>query len=179
MILRAPVVAAVLLSGPIAASAHERGVPDLLPGTSFRFTAVIDRVTNEDRSFVVTTTREAPIQSLAFKCLSDGLNVLYAFDEPLAGRDAAIRVRMRFPGRPPTKWATWGLMAGKRAAYMLGGNVAAFIDEASRHVSVTLQAVDPRSGKTRTAAFSINGIDEAVRRLGCYQDLPITNLAMW
>ena len=175
ILVRSLFVAAILLSGSIRATA-QGALPDLLPGTSFRFTASIDRITKEDTSFVVTTTREFPIQSLACKCLSDGLNVLYSFGEPLAGRGATIRVRMRFPGRPATRWETWGLMVGKRIAYMPENDVVAFIDEASRHPSVTLQAMG--STKMLTAVFSIGGIDEAVRRLDCYQNLPVTNLAI-
>ncbi|HSL21493.1 MAG TPA: hypothetical protein VK886_08155 [Vicinamibacterales bacterium] len=172
---RSLIVAGVLANVAVTAIA-ERGVPPFIPGTSFRFSLNTDPRTDEDRSFVATMTGELPVQSLAFKCLSDGLNVLYSFDKYFAGTDGAVRIRLRFPGQPATPWEDWGLMAGGRQsiAYMPEESVMAFIEEASSHSSITMQAMDPRDGETVTAEFSIVGVRKAVQRLACYQNMPVS-----
>lgn len=138
----------------------------------FHAMAHADPMTDADRSFVATfATNETPGRTpmLVWRCLEDGLNVLYRFDKYLGGdRDEEVRVRMRFDTNAPHPELYWKLFNSKHdIAWLPLRHVPVYTRTAMGASRVVVQVVDPLDGETFTDTFSLRGLQQALRTLSC------------
>ena len=101
-----PLTATVLLAFS-AAGALAQG--------AFTYVKHSDPMSDADRSFVSTRTGE---RSLAWKCLSDGLNVGFRFNKYFIGDDGTVRVQHRFPPAPAAPEGAWDRSVDKTAPFL-------------------------------------------------------------
>ena len=146
------------------------GTADAQTFGAFRFIKNADSMSDADRSFIVTEALSSSggrSAAFAWRCMSDGLNVSYAYGKYLMGSNG-IRVQYRFGEAPPASSQRWDMATEKRAAFMPIGEVANFTNEARSVAKVTLRVTD-RDGEALTDVFSLQGLSEALRSLSCYR----------
>lgn len=159
--------AVFILTTTMALIANAAVAQDARDG-DWSYSRQLDDFTDEDRSFVFTPDEDGSDAALSFRCMSDGLNVVYLLGGYMGGdRNDRIRVRHRIDQNDPTDRYDWGLMQGSRAAWMPMGRVPSFRADAERGGSVVFEAVDPLDGESRRHRFSLSGLRTALARLPC------------
>ncbi|UCG85051.1 MAG: hypothetical protein JSW71_14045 [Gemmatimonadota bacterium] len=142
----------------------------------FYYVASVDPFDDEDRSAVATVELDADpdlvdTAYLAWQCMSDGLNVVYAFNRYFGGdSDDRVRVRYRIDSQPPSDFESWSLMQDNDAAWIPMEWVSGSTQRAQTGTKVVFRVTDPLDGETLTHEFSLIGLSEALTRLSCAVD---------
>lgn len=163
--MRLAILLVVVAVFPSAAAAQDDAIG------SFLLYRSLDTVTVADRSFIVTpgttiTRERTPL--LMWRCLADGLNVIYAFDRPFLGNDfSEVRVVYGFEGDAPSEIEAWELMPNSESAWMPMRGVWSFTKRAARAATVTVRVID-RDGEQLTDSFVLDGLMQALPFLQCY-----------
>ena len=134
---------------------------------SYTFLPSTDDFTDEDRSAIATLdeSREA---GFGWKCMGDGLNVLYIFNKYMAGdSDGEVIVRFRVDKNPPSEQLYWSLSSDHTMAYMPMELVRAFTASAVAGSVVVFEVIDPIDGETKRHKFSLSGVTAAIKQLSC------------
>jgi len=139
----------------------------------FFYVISADPFDDHDRSMIATIELGADEYLddnafLAWRCLSDGLNVIYAFNSYMGGDDEdRVLVRYRIDGQEATDFESWSLMQGNDAAWIPMQWVSQFTDQAVGASKVVFRVTDPLDGETLTHEFSLAGLGQALSRLSC------------
>jgi hypothetical protein len=135
---------------------------------AFTVSRSTDPITDADRSIVGTPatavsggSRRSPI--LGWRCMSDGLNVVYMFDRYLI--DASVLYR--FDSDQPSQLDVWDMLTSHQGAAIPIRMVAEFTTQAMVAQRVVLRVTD-RDGEQLTDTFSLNGLTKALPQLPCY-----------
>jgi len=140
---------------------------------AFYYVSSMDPFDDEDRSVIATLelgadSDLADTAYLAWQCMSDGLNVVYAFNKYFGGdSDERVRVRYRIDSQDPTDFESWGLMQDNDAAWIPMEWVSEFTRLARGGTRVAFRVIDPLDGETLTHEFSLVGLSDALTRLSC------------
>lgn len=143
------------------------------PIGDFFFVASADPFEDDDRSMVATIEIGADEYVddnafLAWRCLSDGLNVIYGFNSYMGGDDDdRVLVRYRIDSREATDFESWSMMQGNDAAWIPMHWVSQFTAQAMAGSKVVFRVTDPLDGETLTHEFSLAGLGQALTRLSC------------
>jgi hypothetical protein len=133
------------------------------PFGSFVATRAADPVdaSNSSSAFSTAKPHDQRDAAIAWRCMSDGLNVIY-----LAGREFDdvddISVRARVDDDAPSDVSHWGLMQGHRAVYLPPEDVLAFTSRAIAGKTLLLHVTDPHDGITYIEEFSLAGLAGAL-----------------
>jgi tetratricopeptide (TPR) repeat protein len=119
-------------------------------------------MTDEDRSTVFV---EGDGGKLGWTCRADGLNVLYLFDQFLAGN---VAVQVRFPPDPALPPQEWDVLTGHKGAALPISGVEKFTEQALRSSNIVLRATGRDSGSA-TVQLPLAGLAEALQKLPCAQ----------
>ena len=134
---------------------------------AFYFLEQLDDFTDEDRSLIYSYDEDND-NSLDWRCMEDGLNVVVDFDTYYGGdEDDDILVRYRFDDQPATEHEYWRLLTDKEAAYIRMNQVATFTRTALASGEVLMELVDPTDDETLRFRVSLNGLREALSQLPC------------
>jgi hypothetical protein len=145
------------------ASAAGAGAQIPRPFGSFVATRAADPVdaSNASSAFSTARPRDDRDAAIAWRCMSDGLNVIY-----LAGKEfddvPDVSMRMVVDNDLPSGVSHWGLMRGHRAAYLPPDEVPAFTHRAMAGKKLVLEVTDPHDGITYTEEFSLAGLAGAL-----------------
>lgn len=132
-----------------------------------------DPFDDDDRSMIATIELDADEYLednafLAWRCLSDGLNVIYAFNSYMGGdEEDRVLVRYRIDRQEPSDFESWSLMQGNDAAWIPMQWVSLFTEQAMGASKVVFRVTDPLDGETLTHEFSLAGLGQALSRLSC------------
>jgi hypothetical protein len=139
----------------------------------FFYVTSADPFDDDDRSMIATIELDADeyledSAFLAWRCMSDGLNVIYAFNSYMGGdSDDRVLVRYRIDRQDPTDFESWSLMQGNDAAWIPMRWVSQFTQQAMAASKVVFRVTDPLDGETLTHEFSLAGLRDALPRLSC------------
>lgn len=136
----------------------------------FSFVADVDEFDGRDTSFVYTESKTDSSRdaALIWRCLADGLNILYRWDKYLGGdSDNEVRVRYRIDGSEPVGPQYWGLMQSRKSGHAPMNLVQTLSAEAKAGKELLIEVVDPLDGERLTDRFSLIGLSEALKRLSC------------
>lgn len=140
----------------------------------FYYSEASDAFSDESRSGVFTMPMGSNSEGvLIWKCMEDGLNVLYGFGKYLGGdSDNEVLVRFRIDKRAPVERRYWKLTSGSddvngRYAFMPLEDVARFTSAALSGTKVAIEVVDPLDGEVLRHEFSLRGLTLALQRLEC------------
>ena len=138
---------------------------------SFTFVENKDHFDDSDQSFIFTASESSTRgAALLWKCMSDGLNVVYMHGTYFGGdSDNDILVRYRIDENEESDREYWRLLQGKEASYIRMSRVSQFTEEAKNGTEARFEAVDPLDGERLTDVFSLAGLTEALEQLDCYQ----------
>lgn len=151
---------AVAISCATAAAAGAQ-IPK--PFGSFVATRAADPIdaSNSSSAFSTATPRDDRDAAIAWRCMSDGLNVIY-----LAGKEfddvADVSMRTTVDNDTPSAVSHWGLMRGHRAAYLPASEVPGFTHRAMAGKTLLLEVTDPHDGITYVEEFSLAGLAGAL-----------------
>lgn len=157
-------MAAVLLAAACVAHAQPAG------SGHFIYSSQTDPFTDEDRSFVFTTGIDAGdrTSALSWRCMDDGLNVIYMHGKYLAGdSDDEVLVRYRIDSQEPYGPAYWGMLQDHEGTWMPMDEIAEFTRRARAGESIIFEVVDPLDGERLRDRFSLRGLAQALPRLSC------------
>ena len=140
----------------------------------FQFKQLTDQMTDQDRSFVVTTNEDSTA-TLAWQCREDGLQVLYRFETyaigEVLGGWRVVSIQHRFPpahAAPPRRWL---LLPGQKAAVTpRPEDMTAFTRQALAFPRVIMRVLDT-DGDVVTHEFSLGGLSDALQNLSCAKPL--------
>lgn len=133
----------------------------------FYFFQRVNEFDDTDESFIATVSKEG-VSVLTWRCMKDGLSVIFAFNEYYAGdSNGNIRVRYRFDKQPASDYEDWRLRQSEKSARIK--NEASFTAAARAAGSVLMEARDPLGGSVRFR-FSLMGLTAALPRLPCVND---------
>ncbi len=139
----------------------------------FFYVSSTDPFDDADRSLIATIEIDAEeyvddTAFLAWRCMSDGLNVVYGFNSYMGGdEEDRVLVRYRIDDDQPTEFESWGLMQGNDAAWIPMHWVSQFTAQAMAANKVVFRVTDPLDGETLTHEFSLAGLSQAIGRLSC------------
>jgi hypothetical protein len=138
----------------------------------FYFVVSKDEFDDSDRSFVYTPALSADDTRsgarLLWRCLEDGLNVIYRYDKYLAGdSDEELRVRYRVDDLAATDFAYWGMMTDNKATWMPMQRIQDFTATAMRGMKLVIEAEDPADSERVRDSFSLRGLGAALDYLKC------------
>jgi hypothetical protein len=156
----------VALCVPVApASAQERT-------QDFQFRVSKDEFDDSERSFIYTLPLAAddsrPKANLMWRCMDDGLNIIYYFDKYLAGdTDENVRVRYRIDDLPATEFEYWGMMTSNEGTWMPMHRVRDFTALAERSARIVVEVEDPLDSERIRDSFSLRGLSTALQLLEC------------
>lgn len=159
-------VALLLAASEASAQTSSRTVGD------FHVSTNRDPMTDEDRSFAFVMPLpggSSGLESLAWKCEADGLNILVSTKYLAGDSDNEIRVQVRFPPSPAETPTYWGEAAKNQLWWMPMRAVPSFTQKAIENSEVIVRVVDPLDGETLTASFRLRGLRDALRSLPCYR----------
>ncbi len=170
MRLLAPALLATLLTSlaPAPAAAQETI-------GSFAVVPNKDPITDADRGMVGTVGLDSGDRSaiLAWKCMEDGLNVIYQWDSYFGGdSDDDVALVWRFDGEPASsrQWAQL-LDRDQDSAWIRMSQVAPFTRSAVGARKVAIRVTDPLDDETITDQFDLDGLLPALRHLSCASGL--------
>lgn len=159
------------LAAAVAALAP-RGLPaqaaDPLPVGDF-FYAEMHEGATADRSLLFTLAPPDGYRepSLAWRCMEDGLNVMYAWDKYFIGDgEGGAEVRFRFDGGEPSPMLSWDISTDHSAAFLPLDRVADFTREAADSLEVEMQVRDS-DGEVLTDRFPLGALLDGLERLPC------------
>lgn len=133
---------------------------------AFTVMASKDPMSDEDRSGIFATSDGNTI--FGFRCLSDGLNVVFGFGKYFMGDNDRVPVIYRFPPAEAAKVQQWPISTNNQNSFMPMGTVKEFTKEALTSQTVVFRATD-RDGDQVTAQFKLDGLADALKRLSCYK----------
>ena len=134
---------------------------------AFSFQERVDEFTDEDRSLIYSYD-ENNDNSLDWRCMEDGLNVVVDFETYYTGdEDEDILVRYRFDDKPASDYDYWRLLNNNEAAYIRMNQVATFTRAALASGEVLMELVDPADDETLRFRIPLNGLGEALDQLPC------------
>jgi hypothetical protein len=165
--MRLTILTCLVALGVLGAPAAAQG-----PAQGFALRVGRDEFDDSDRSFIYTIAlnadRSRPEAALVWRCMDDGLNVMYNFDRSLTGdRDAEVLVRYRIDDLPPTGFEYWGLMTTNKAAWMPMHQIRDFTLVALRSARIVVEVEDPVDHQRVRDTFSLQGLAPALLRLQC------------
>jgi hypothetical protein len=134
-----------------------------------------DPITDADRGLVGTVALDSGDRSalLVWRCMEDGLNVIYQWDRYFGGdSDDDVALVWRFDSEPASnpQWAQL-LDKDQDSAWIRMNQVAPFTRAALAAGRVAVRVTDPLDGETITDQFNLDGLQPALRRLSCASDL--------
>lgn len=141
---------------------------------SFHIVASNDPFDDSDRSSILNlgTDLERGTPSLAWKCMSDGLNVIVLIGGYMGGdSNDRVRVRHRFDSDPASGEEYWRLLSGNESAYIPMNQVKRFTSRAMTSDQVLIRITDPLDGENRTNTFELEGLRRALQTLPCARGL--------
>ena len=134
---------------------------------AFSFQERLDEFTDEDRSLIYSYD-ENNDNSLDWRCMEDGLNVVVDFETYYTGdEDEDILVRYRFDDKPASEHEYWRLLNNNEAAYIRMNQVTTFTRAALASGEVLMELVDPADDETLRFRIPLNGLREALDQLPC------------
>lgn len=163
---RLALVAALAALAPRAAAAQ---AAEPVPVGDFFYARMQDAATDGDRSLLFTVAPRDGYRepSLAWRCMADGLNVMYAWDKYFIGDgQGGAEVRFRFDGGDPSPMASWDISADHSAAFLPLDSVAGFTRTAAASLEVEMQVRDS-DGEVLTDRFPLGALMEGLERLPC------------
>ena len=114
-------------------------------------------------AFSVATTGDQRHAAIAWRCMADGLNVIYLIGDPVGremDRELAIGTAVDEREREPESWT---LLEGHRAVFLPRTSVEAFTRDALAAEHLSLRGIDPVSGRPFTDEFPLDGIRSALQ----------------
>ena|SRR5690554_4964219 len=150
----------------VACAAHAQDPVD----GDFIYSAQSDPFTDEDRSFIFTPSTDSGdrTSALSWRCMDDGLNVIYLHGKYLGGdSDDEVLVRYRIDSHDAYGPSYWGMMQGHEGTWMPMNEIAAFTRQARSGESVIFEVVDPLDGERLRDNFSLRGLAQGLSRLSC------------
>jgi hypothetical protein len=155
-----PVLVALAMTCASAGSAAAQ-IPR--PFGSFVATRAADPVdaSNSSSAFSTAKPHDDRDAAIAWRCMADGLNVVYLADRQFDGvQEVAVRSHVDSDG--PSLESHWGLMQGHRAAFLPPGEVLAFTQRAIAGKTLLLHVTNPDDGLSYTEEFSLQGLPAAL-----------------
>jgi|GEM_PF-1493046 len=137
----------------------------------FIYAENIDDFDDTNTSFIYTESSNQDRNAmLAWRCFSDGLNIVYFFDKYLAGDDDEdVVVRYRIDRQEPSDRLYWQLLVVQKSAYMRMNMVDSFTELAIAGSEVRLEVTDPLDGERMVDNFSLKGLQDGLNDLHCYE----------
>lgn len=141
----------------------------------FMYLHASDAMTDEDRSMIGTRSLEVTKEGrsrrsgalLGWKCMADGLNVVYALDRFfLGGADGRVFGQFRFDKGEPSEFYSFELSTSHTLVFLPMHLVDEFTERAKKASRVVMRVVDV-DGEVLTDTFSLMGLTAALRRLPC------------
>ncbi|HEY0969653.1 MAG TPA: hypothetical protein VGE02_01615 [Gemmatimonadales bacterium] len=134
-----------------------------------------DPITDADRGVVGTVALDPGDRAalLVWKCMEDGLNVIYQWDRYFGGdEDDDVALVWRFDSEPAweRQWAQL-LDQEQNSAWIRMHQVTPFTGAALAARKVAVRVTDPLDGETITDQFELDGLLPALRQLSCAGDL--------
>ena len=114
-------------------------------------------------AFTVATTGDERHAAIAWRCMADGLNVIYLIGGPVGremDRELAIGIVVDEREREPQSWT---LLEGHRAVFLPRTSVEAFTRDALAAEHLSLRGIDPVSGTRFTDEFALDGLRGALQ----------------
>jgi hypothetical protein len=125
-----------------------------------------DPLDNSNRSLAFSATVDEE-KGLAWKCLSDGMNVILTFDKWIPDdRGRQLLVRHQFDKQDAAIPGYWTLAPDGKAAYLPLSEVASFTEMAKSSKRVVLRVSNPLYNETYTFDFSLSKLGSALGRIG-------------
>jgi hypothetical protein len=133
----------------------------------FIYRPALDDFDDTDRSLIATSGEDGGL--LAWRCLSDGLNVVLDVETYYGGDDDDdIQVRYRFDQNEASGYEYWRLFpAQNEISYQRMNQVPGFTAQARLADSVVVEAVDPLDDESNRFTFELDGFSEALNLLPC------------
>ncbi len=129
----------------------------------FTYIRMSDPIDDSNRSLIYTMN--AGGNMVSWKCLDDGMNVLFDLSGYMGGKDDEVTVTYRFDSAPAVGPRRFGLLTGNKFAYLPEREVDEFTKLAISSQSLVVRATDPMDGETKTYKVGLRGLAEALPRL--------------
>jgi hypothetical protein len=141
-----------------------------LSAQEWTYTKSGDTMTDADRSFVFVQSDDRT-GILAFRCMSDGVNIMFSWGKYLTDKDDTILVMYRFPPAPSTQYRGWDMPTGnsKSLAFAPMSLVPQLVKQMLAASVMTLRVQDSNDGEEVTKTFQLAGAGEAIQKLSCYK----------
>jgi hypothetical protein len=113
-------------------------------------------------AFSIASTRSERSAAIAWRCMPDGLNVIYLIGDNVGKEmDTDVVIRSVTDERAPQTMA-WTLLEGHRAAFLPRQSVETFTADAIVSQKLALSAIDPQ-GRTFSDEFQLDGLRGALQ----------------
>jgi len=135
------------------------------PFGSFVATRSADAVDGTSSSGAFSTAADPthPEAAVAWRCMADGLNVIYMFGDTMGDTtDTHVSVRSGVDNDAMSEPQTWTLLRGHRAAHLPIADVEAFTARAMSGLRLALHVTDDENGRTVRDEFSLQGLSGAL-----------------
>ena len=162
-------LAAALLPTAPAAAAAQQSIG------SFMVVRNVDAITDVDRSVVGTPALDSGDRTslLVWRCMEDGLNVVYDWDKYFGGDDDDdVLLVWRFDRDPAWEPEYARLFTdGNKSAWLRMGTVESFTRAAVKAGRVVVRVTDPLDDETITDTFELDGLRTALGELTCARSI--------
>lgn len=157
---------AVLLAA--AAGAHPLHAQASATYGSFSLEVDKDPMSDADRSGLYAGTDRDGIRQplLGWRCMEDGLNVMYMWDKYFIGSDDEVEVMFRFDTSPASPFMSWTVSTDHKAGFAPMSMVTEFTRQAIAGGRLTLRVRDS-DGEVLTDSFSLSGLGQGLPHLSC------------
>ena len=126
-----------------------------------------DEFTEKDNSHVVITPSSSDLLLIAWKCFSDGLNVVLAHQYLSGDKDDDVVVMYKFDDEPASSRKWYGLAPGNKITVFDMGDVNDFTKKALASQKFIIRVIDPLDNDTITATFEPRGLSDELHKLRC------------
>lgn len=167
--LRTFLLAAALAPAVPAAAAAQQSIG------SFTLVRDLDAITDVDRSAIGTPALDSGDRTsvLVWRCMEDGLNVVYDWDKYFGGDDDDdVLFVWRFDKNPAWDPEYARLFTdGNTSAWIRMSTVESFTRAAVKAGRVVIRVTDPLDDETITDTFELEGLRAALGELTCARSL--------
>ena len=134
---------------------------------SFIYQDSEDIMDQSDTSSVFTSGVKKNGVELGWQCDRGDIHVVVKHQEVI-GNDGRSIVTYRFDGGTPTPFDYWDLDTSRKKSFAPDRVYGAITRKALVSDEAAFQVQDPYTGKKRNNLFKLNGLNEALNRLECY-----------
>lgn len=126
-----------------------------------------DEFTEKDNSHVMITPSSGVNLVIAWKCFSDGLNILLAHGWMGGDNDDDVVVMYKFDDEPASSQKWYALQPNNEITIFDVGDVNDFTKKALASQKFLIRVIDPLDKDTITSSFEPKGLADALQKLRC------------